>query len=104
MNCQAALQGLPLPNDCVDIINSYLYIDSMSYELKLVKKTIRALLKTAVTPYNLFLHGRTTYGTWVFRWYPYHKYQFQTPFCCKCGEYLDVRFGALPDCCSCKCF
>ena len=104
MNSQVAVSNLPLPDDCLDIIKSYTYLDRTVYQSKLIRKSIHALLKGAISSYNCELDGYPmSKNIWLFRWFPYNKYQFQTPFCGTCGQYVGVSFGQLPDCCECKC-
>ena len=104
MDSQVAVSNLPLPDDCLDIIKSYTYLDKTVYQCKLIRKSIHALLKTAITCYNNESEGYSvSSGRWIFKWFPYQKYQFQTHFCKTCGDYENVSFGKLPDCCECKC-
>ena len=105
MNSHIAVSNLPLPDDCVYIIKSYAYVDETTYHSILFRKSICALLKNASSPYQFELDGYAMDKyRWTFRWFQYSKYQFQTVFCIYCGNYMDVTYGKLPDCCRCKCF
>jgi len=105
MNSHVAVSNLPLPDDCLTMIKSYAYLDETVYQCKLTRKSIHAILRSAVTCYRNELEGYpVSYGVWLFRWFPRSKYQCQTVFCCICGDYQAVTFRGLPDCCRCKCF
>ena len=105
MNSQVAISNLPLPDDCLDSIKSYIYLDKTVYQNIMIRKSVHAILKSAVSSYNYELKGYSvSSGVWIFRWLPYEKYQYQTVFCRTCGDYVYVSFGNLPKSCRCKCF
>jgi len=99
-----AISNLTIPDDCIDTIKSYLYLDTLTYREKLIRKSIHALLKSSPSAYNFQLNGdELCKHTFIFRWYPNNKRQIQTPFCIICGDYMGVSFGKLSECCECKC-
>jgi hypothetical protein len=104
MNSHVAISNLTLPDVCIDIIKSYVYVDKITYQTKLIRKSIHLLLKNAINSYNDEIDGYYTYEhTWLFRWFPNIRRQFQTKFCLKCGNYIEITFGKLSESCECKC-
>ena len=93
-----ALRNLPLPVDCINVIQSYAFVDPSRYKNKLIFKSVLCLLKRATSVYNW---NESYDDTWLFRWY-YTHLQHQA-FFCKCGEFTDTTIGELQDCCKCKC-
>jgi len=109
MNYQATLYGLPIPNDCVDIINGYLFVDPVVYKNKLIKISIFCIMKSAIHDYNDEIDGyfderdsNSIWDTFMFRWF-YDHIQYQMKFCIKCGNYKTIDNGPLNRCCACKC-
>lgn len=93
-----ALRNLPLPDDCTNLIQSYAFLDPVTYKNKLLFKSVNLLMRTATSVYNWDEEYSDCY---VFRWYFTH-FQHQSWFC-KCGDYTGVAIGPLNDCCICKC-
>ena len=107
MNCQPALHGLPIPSDCVDIINEYLFLDRTVFKNKLINSSILWLLRTSVNDYNDELDGYyephdINWDIFVFRWFPEHT-QFQCKFCIKCGNYKQITNGIITQRSRCHC-
>jgi hypothetical protein len=97
-----ALSNLPLPDDCIYIINSFAFLDPVQYKNKLIKKSVNTLLQLAINVYNWPRYDdleELTDNMYVFKWYSYHI-QHQIWFC-KCGNYLDGQ--DIPTVCRCKC-
>ena len=100
-----AVSNLPLPDDCQSIIKSYMYLDPTTYKSKLVKKSVHAIMRVAVTAYNRQLEGYSECkNTYIHRWYPMLKYQHQFCLCTKCGNYEEIEYGILPERCKCVCY
>jgi len=93
-----ALHNLPLPADCIDVIQSYVFVDPVTYKNKLLFKSINNLMRCATSVYNW---DEDVGNAHVFRWYLTHL-QHQSWFC-KCGNYTSAALGTLNDCCICKC-
>ena len=104
MNYQPALLQLPIPNDCVHIINRYLFLEKMEYKNKLLKSSVNQLMRFAINSYNDERYGiiYANPNTYLFRWYPFHI-QHQITFCAKCGNYLLNDNEPIEECCTCKC-
>jgi len=97
-----ALNNLPLPADCIHVINSFAFLDPIQYKNKLIKKSINTILRMAVSVYtwsNLEDFTELPDDTYVFKWYAEHT-QYQMWFC-KCGDYIDGT--DIPNVCRCKC-
>ena len=109
MNCQTALYGLPIPKDCVDIINEYLFLDPIVYKNKLIKRSISWIMRCGINDYNDEIDGyygerdpNYIWDKFIFRWF-YPHVQFQITFCIKCGNYKAITNGFINTCCSCNC-
>jgi hypothetical protein len=97
-----ALSNLPLPADCIFVINSFAFLDPVQYKNKLIKKSVNTLLRMAVSVYswpNFEDLTELPHDIYVFKWYTYHI-QHQIWFC-KCGDYVDGTH--IPNVCRCKC-
>ena len=103
MTRSIALSNLPLPSDCIHVIQSYAFIDKDKYSNILIKKSVNALLRGAVSAYTDYLAGIDRQeDVYLFRWYFDHL-QHQIIFCMKCGDYIYLILGELNRCCECKC-
>ena len=103
MNYQTSLHGLPIPSDCVDIINSYLFLDKLMFKNKLIKMSILVFMRRSINIYNDAIYGYIhRCDTFIFRWF-YTHIQHQILFCIKCGEYKAIENGIINQNCSCKC-
>ena len=77
MNYQPALHGLPIPRDCVDIINEYLFLDLTVFKNKLIHSSILWLIRTATNDYNdeideYYGPHDSNWNIFVFRWFSEH--------------------------------
>ena len=90
---------LPLPADCIDVIQSFAFVDPLQYKTRLIKKSVNQLMKTSDNIYNREIE---TDNSHFFEWF-YHHIQFQAWYC-KCGGYTNAANGPLNDCCRCKCY
>ena len=103
MNHQPALLGLPVPGDCIDIINGYLFLDRTEYKNKLIKSSVCRLMRRAINVYNDEVEGyEALWDTHIFRWFD-EEVQFQSKFCIQCGNYKEITNGEISKCCSCYC-
>jgi len=93
-----AVKNLPLPDDCIGNIQSYAFLDPVTYKNKLIYKSINILMKLAASVYNW---NEELGNAYIFRWY-LTDLQHQSWFC-KCGDYKAAAIGPINDCCSCKC-
>ena len=94
-----AVGNLPLPDDCINIINSYVLLDEVQYKNKLIWKSVNYLMRRAASNYNCEVYYN---GNHIFRWY-YTHVQYQSRYCV-CGDYIVSTNGPLNDCCMCKCY
>jgi hypothetical protein len=107
MNFQVALRGLPIPSDCVDIINEYLFLHRTVFKNKLIHSSILWLMRTSMNEYNyeIYEYYEPHDSNWDilwFRWFSEHT-QFQCKFCIQCGNYKQITNGIINQSARCHC-
>ena len=93
-----SVKQLPLPADCINVIQSFAFVDQVQYKTRLIKKSVNQLMKISDNLYNREIESDDGY---CFEWF-YDHIQFQARYC-KCGDYTNAANGPLNDCCRCKC-
>ena len=96
-----ALSNLPLPADCIYVINSFAFLDPVQYKNKLIKKSLNIIFHMTINVYNWPTFDdleALTDDMYAFKCF---NKQYQMWFCKKCGNYIDGE--DIPIVCRCKC-
>jgi len=98
---QMSINQLLLPDELLDIIKSYAFMDKITHTAKIRKNIIHALIQNSHWTSRLLCYNNNNYYMFMIEQDINYK-QYQMWFCCKCGNYKTF-YSPRYDKIECKC-